>query len=330
MGDLQKTIHYTTESAMICGNLVDYIPQNAQLIEPFVGGEDLVQLFPNHTWETYDIDPATNAQYHQDTLITPPNYSGKWVITNPPFLAKNKASNKVIFDKYNVDDLYKAFLISILECEGGIAIVPTNFLSDERTADVRRKFFNRFEILELNVFTVPVFKTTTYSVCSFAFKRAQLESKRIIKCNVLPDNRTYNITLFENYGYRLGGDIVSNIENHKNYFGRLTATTSTTKFITNIKLYGLDTRNERIHVTFEDPYVGKATDRVYATFVCDMEIPEEIQKKMVEVFNEKFEQFRLDTFDLALTNYRDYNRKRVGFDFAYRFLSMVYDEVISK
>ena len=43
--------------------------------------------------------------------------------------------------------------------------------------------------------------------------------------------------------------------------------------------------------------------------------------------NKKFEQFRLDTFDLALTNYRDYNRKRVGFDFAYRFLSMVYDEI---
>lgn len=42
MGDLQKTIHYTTESEMICGNLIHYIPAEAQLIEPFVGGEDLV------------------------------------------------------------------------------------------------------------------------------------------------------------------------------------------------------------------------------------------------------------------------------------------------
>ena len=46
-------------------------------------------------------------------------------------------------------------------------------------------------------------------------------------------------------------------------------------------------------------------------------------------FNEKFEQFRLDTFDLALTNYRDFNRKRVGFDFAYRFLSMIYDDIMN-
>ena len=326
MGDLQKTIHYTTESEMICGNLINYIPNNALLIETFVGGKDLVQLFPNHQWETYDIDPETDAQYYQDTLMTPPDYQNKWVITNPPFLAKNKASNKSIFDKYGVDDLYKAFLVSMLEAEGGIIIVPTNFLSDERTADVRKRFFNRFEILELNVFTVPVFKTTTYSVCSFAFKRAQLQNERKVKCNVMPANTSYEISLYEEYSYRLGGDIVSKIEDHRNYFSRLTTTTSADKFITNIKLYGLDTRNERIHVTFEDPYVGKSTDRVYATFVCDMEISEEQQKRMVEMFNQKFEQFRLDTFDLALTNYRDYNRKRVGFDFAYRFLSMIYEE----
>lgn len=330
MGDLQKTIHYTTESEMICGNLIHYIPNDAQLIEPFVGGEDLVQLFPNHKWETYDIDNTTNAQFYQDTLINPPDYKNKWVITNPPFLAKNKAVDKYIFNLYNTDDLYKAFLLSILESEGGIVIVPTNFLSDERTAEIRKKFFDRFEILELNIFTIPVFKTTTYSVCSFAFQRAKLESERHIKCNILPNNITYNISLYECYNYRLGGDILNKVENHNNYFGRLTATTPKNKFITNIKLYGLDTRNERIHVSFEDPFMGKSTDRVYATFVCDMEIPEDTQKEMVKCFNEKFEQFRLDTFDLALTNYRDYNRKRVGFDFAYRFLSMVYDELKDK
>lgn len=328
MGDLEKTIHYTTESELICGNLIGYIPPTASLIEPFVGGGDLVQLFPNHNWETYDIDTSTNAQNYQDTLNNPPCYKNKWVITNPPFLAKNKASNKAIFDLYGVDDLYKAFLISILECDGGIVIVPTNFLSDERTESVRQKFFDKFEILELNVFTIPVFKTTTYSVCSFAFKRAEQSISRTVKCNVLPDNIQHTITLYAEYGYRLGGDIASKIDNYPNYFGRLTATTPANKFITNIKLYGLDSRTERIHVSFEDPYVGKNTDRVYATFVCDMKISEQDQKTMITAFNEKFEQFRLDTFDLALTNYRDFNRKRVGFDFAYRFLSMVYDEVV--
>lgn len=329
MKDLQKTIHYTTESETICGNLVRHIPSDAVLVEPFVGGGDLVQLFPTHSWETYDIDTTTQAQVYRDTLISPPDYTNKWVITNPPFLAKNKAADKTIFELYRVDDLYKAFILSILECEGGIMIVPTNFLSDERTVEVRKKFFERFQILELNIFTVPVFTTTTYSVCSFAFQRAEKQSSRTIQCNVLPDSFSYTIKLYADYGYRLGGEIANKIDNYTNYFGRLTSTTPNTKFITNIKLYGLDTRTQRIHVAFEEPYIGKNSDRVYATFVCDMPISEEVQHQMVDLFNEKFEQFRLDTFDLALTNYRDFNRKRVGFDFAYRFLSMVYDDIMS-
>lgn len=327
MGDLQKTIHYTTESEMICGNLLQYIPKQALLIEPFVGNGDLVQLFPNHTWETYDIDKSTNANVYQDTLNDPPSYQNKWVITNPPFLAKNKATNKALYEKYNVDDLYKAFLLSIFECQGGIVIVPTNFLSDERSKDIRKQFLNKFKILELNIFTTPVFETTTYSVCAFAFKQAASQVQQKIKCNIFPTNNQYEISLQEEYGYRLGGDIIKKVEVHKNYFRRLTATTPKNQFITHIKLYGLDTRAERIHVSYEDPYIGKNTDRVYATFVCDMDIPENLQKLMVSHFNTRFEQFRLETLDLALTNYRDYNRKRVGFDFAYRFLSMVYDDL---
>lgn len=327
MGDLQKTIHYTTESEMICGNLLHYIPEDALLIEPFVGGEDLMQLFPTHAWETYDIDTSTNAQHYQDTLKSPPDYKGKWVITNPPFLAKNKATEKTIFEQYGVDDLYKAFILSMLECEGGIIIVPTNFLSDERTADVRKQFFTRFEILELNIFTEPVFKTTTYSVCAFAFKAATKSDSRQVFCNVKPADISYSITLYSLYNYRLGGDVSNKIDTYKNYFGRLTSTTPASKFITNIRLYGLDTRNERIHVAYEEPYIGKNTDRTMATFVCDMEIDEQTQRAMIDEFNQKFEQFRKDTFDLALTNYRDYNRKRVGFEFAYKFLSMVYDDI---
>lgn len=329
MGDLQKTIHYTTESEMICGNLVHYIPTDAMLIEPFVGGEDLIQLFPNHEWETYDIDANTKAQYYQDTLKNPPNYKNKWVITNPPFLAKNKATEKSIFEQYGVDDLYKAFILSMLECEGGIIIVPTNFLSDERTAEVRKQFFNRFEILELNIFTEPVFKTTTYSVCAFAFRAAPESASRQVLCNVKPIEVSYSITLYQQYNYRLGGDVSSKIDSYKNYFSRLTNTTPSSKFITNIRLYGLDTRTERIHLAFEKPYIGKNTDRTSATFVCDMQIDEQTQHEMVAMFNQKFEQFRKETFDLALTNYRDYNRKRVGFEFAYKFLSMVYDDIIA-
>ena len=61
MEDLQKTIHYTTKAEEICSNLKKYIPDNAELIEPFVGDGDLLTLFPNHKGETYDIEEKENS-----------------------------------------------------------------------------------------------------------------------------------------------------------------------------------------------------------------------------------------------------------------------------
>ena len=34
MSDLAKTIHYTTKAQEICANLVKYIPEGVNLIEP--------------------------------------------------------------------------------------------------------------------------------------------------------------------------------------------------------------------------------------------------------------------------------------------------------
>ena len=58
MSDLEKTIHYTTQAEKICGNLKKYIPEDAFLIEPFVGDGDLLSIFPKNSWEVYDIAPT--------------------------------------------------------------------------------------------------------------------------------------------------------------------------------------------------------------------------------------------------------------------------------
>lgn len=327
MNDLQKTIHYTTKAEEICSNLIKYIPFEAKLIEPFVGDGDLLHLFPNHSWEKFDIEPKEGS-ICQDTLINPPNYSGKWVITNPPYLAKNKANNKTIFTKYNVDDLYKAALLSVMDCEGGILIIPTNFLTDENTASVRTKFLNQFEILEINIFTEPVFITTTYSVCSFAFKRKVLnrEANQLFQVNINPANKQVQITIYPEYNYRLAGEFYNSLESVENIFGRLVGSNSN-DYITNIKLYALDTRSERIRLEFEpNHYQGKVSDRVYATFTCKKELTESQEKTLINEFNKQLEDFRSKYFDLSMTNYRDYNRKRIGFTFAYKLLSKIYYE----
>ena len=328
MEDLQKTIHYTTKAEEICSNLVKYIPEGVKLIEPFVGDGDLLPLFPNHIWEKFDIENKIDS-IQQDTLINPPEYSGKWVITNPPYLAKNKAKDKTIFIKYNVDDLYKATLLSILDCEGGILIIPTNFLTDERTGIIRTKFLNQFEILEMNIFTEPVFTTTTYSVCSFAFKRKKNNTSSLqnFQININPTGKQVQISIYPEYDYRLAGEFYNSLSTTNNIFGRLVGSTSK-DYITNIKLYAIDTRTERIRVEFEpNHYQGKDSDRTYATFTCKKELSQEQEKVLIEEFNRQLENFRTQYFDLSMTNYRDYNRKRIGFTFAYQLLSKIYHEI---
>lgn len=327
--DLQKTIHYTTKAQEICLNLIKYIPTDANLIEPFVGDGDLLPLFPNHNWETFDIEKKENS-ICQNTLLNVPNYTNKWVITNPPYLAKNKASDKSIFIKYNVDDLYKATLLSILDCAGGILIIPTNFLTDERTGTIRTSFLNQFEILEMNIFTEPVFITTTYSVCSFAFKRKDNSNAvQQFLVNINPMGKQVQISIDPKYNYRLAGEFYNALNTTNSVFGRLVGSTSN-DYITNIKLYALDTRTERIRVEFNtNHYEGKDSDRTYATLTCKYALTEEQEKKLIEEFNKRLENFRAKYFDLSMTNYRDYNRKRIGFTFAYQLMSQIYNEFYS-
>lgn len=325
--DLQKTQHYTILQQQICGNLIKYIPKDALLIEPFVGDGDLLSLFPNSIWETYDIEPRC-AAITQDTLLEPPNYAGKWVITNPPYLAKNKATDKKIFELYGVDDLYKAALKSMLKAEGGILIVPANFFVDERTGPVRKIFLNTFEITEINFFSKPVFESTTYSVCSFAFKKKEVPSKQqTFTANLFPENTTHSIIIKEEYDYRIAGEFYQTLKDEKIKFGRLVQG-GTNKYITKIKLYALDTRTEPIRLEYcEVPYIGKPTDRVYATLISDEEISIDIQKKIIDKFNQELNEFREKFGNLSLTSYRDYNRKRIGFTMVYQLVSKIYREL---
>lgn len=324
--DLKRTQHFTTRGAQICENLLDFIPKDVNLIEPFAGAEDLIELFPNSSWEKYDIEPTNDSIVKRDTLENPPNYKGKWVITNPPYLAKNKASDKTLFNKYGFDDLYKISLKTILDAEGGILIIPTNFFTDERSYDIREEFLNVFNILKVNIFTTPVFDTTTYSVCSFVFKR-KIESKsetQEIPILIHPSKDEISVVLNPDSGYRIAGDFYKVIEAEENVFSRLLAANPNVEYITNIKLYAIDTRYEKIRLEYEpNLFYGKATDRAYATFVSSVPLTEEEQKDIVVRFNIVLNSFRDKFKDISMTNYRDYNRKRIGFDFAYKLATYV-------
>ena len=143
---------YTTNYEYILSNMK--IPNNVKtIVEPFVGNGDLLKFIKktNFKLEIYDIDPKIKDTIKRDTLKNPPDYTDKFILTNPPYLAKNKNKEKEIYEKYNCDDLYKCFITNLISnvCKGGIIIIPVNFISSVRKADIelRKKFKYLIDIL---------------------------------------------------------------------------------------------------------------------------------------------------------------------------------------
>lgn len=319
---------YTTNANYIIGNLLKDIP-NGSIIDPFAGNKDLLDLYPKGIG--YDIDPKFEDIIKQDTLLYPPLYNNFWVITNPPYLAKNKSKQKYIYEKYNVNDLYKASMLSIIGCEGGILIVPVNFLCDEDD-NFRKIFLSKYKILNMNVFEESVFDDTDQIVCSFSFIKKQNEKQEINIC-YYPDNCTFNYTLEFKNGYRIGNDFYSLI-NSKNLNSKIKISRlvkGDIKKYSNIFLYGVDTgsKNGRIRLEYrETPFYGKNTDRSFAT-ICfsGIELDNNQQKYIISRFNELIEIYRKQYRSMFLTNFRNatksYSRKRISFQKTFKLINYI-------
>jgi hypothetical protein len=329
--ELKKSLgqFYTTNSEYILQNLK--LPDNIQVVEPFVGQGDLVRWVEKNvnyeSIETYDLDPKIKCDNVVDTIKFPPIYENKFVITNPPYLAKNKNNNKELYDKYNVDDLYKAFIITLIEgkCEGGIMIIPLNFFSSENS-ETRLKFLSKYHIECVNVFEEQVFNDTSYTICSFNFFRRDIIKEQDVKFMIYPSKKEMIFNLSEEHGFRIGGNIL----NGKNLYkiGRLLIGQESS---TNMTLYSVDsgTNEGRIRLVIHDePYFGKQTDRVFCTITCPHVLKN--QNEICEKFNSKIEELRVEYNSLFLTNYREstkhYSRKRISFKQAFCLMNEIISE----
>ena len=145
---------FTTNYKYILSDL--YVLDNIKkIIEPFCGNGDLLNFIDKKKYiiECYDIEPKHNYIIKKDTIKNPPNYSDAFIITNPPYLSRNKSENKEMFDKNDVNDLYKCHIKDLLTNNpiGGIIIIPLNFFCSIRNMDIelRKKFLNTYIIILL-------------------------------------------------------------------------------------------------------------------------------------------------------------------------------------
>jgi type I restriction-modification system DNA methylase subunit len=323
---------YTTNYKYILSNME--IPNDVKhVIEPFVGNGDLLNFIKNksqYNIEIYDVDPKIVKTVKRDTLLNPPTYTDKFILTNPPYLARNKNKNKELYDKYNCNDLYKCFITSIItnKCMGGIIIIPLNFLSSIRNADVelRRKFLTIYSIKIINIFEEQVFVDTSYSVCSMFFTQKQSCENNNIKLYIYPSNKEMMVILNKENNYTIGGEIYNIPQNSKYKVQRVTK--YTLENVSNILLKCIDDDiNSQLGFKFvddEDKFIDntpKLSARSYASLVIIPNITLTQQKELVDEMNYFIKQKREEYNSLFLANYRESNtiaRKRISFNLAFK------------
>ncbi len=365
---------FTTNSDNILQGFQEFV-KDKNIIDPFAGNKDLLNWSKNNGCKEiigFDCDQKlidNKTVFLNDSINSPKNY--KFVCANPPYLHKNKASRDIkekFFSGKNskFEDLYQVSVSSILNCEEGIIIIPLNFLCAENSKKIRELFFEKFEIIKLNIFSEQVFDDTTYNVISFYFiKKQKISEKNIIDATIYPENKKIKIVLEKKCGWQFGGDFIHKIKNIRNELGvfRLTEDylksgeyeveialqnikdKKILKINNNIKklleknilfLRAIDSKNGK-KIQLEDirkykiaGLAGKNTSRNMAHLIFKKEVSINEQIEMMEKFNDELNANRNKYLSFFLTNFRDNNRKRISFDLAYKFLNLIYYEKNSK
>ena len=332
---------YTTNCETILEGIT--IPEDVSIIvEPFAGNGDLINFLGDTKYELecYDIEPKQSYITKRDTLKNPPIYTDKFILTNPPYLARNKNPNKEYYDKYNTNDLYKCFLIELIENtpSGGIVIIPTNFLCSIRKSDMelRKRFVAVFDIIKVNIFETQVFDDTSYAICAILFAKKTTETIDT-KIIFYPSKITIDVLLTSENNYTVGGEVY-NIKPSKKY--KIDRLTTRNKDIvenhTNIYLKTIDSNSKNmLCVEYnEERYIDETprlTARSFATLMITPPIDMDTQQKVVSLFNSYLTEKRTQYNSLFLTNYRDNSdipRKRISFRLAYNLVGHILETQI--
>ncbi len=359
---------FTTKADFILLGFENFV-KNKYVVDPFAGNKDLINWAKKNSCKKitgFDCDKkyVDNSEvFHNDSINHKQKYG--FVCTNPPYLHKNKADKETKDKNFSgnhskFEDLYQVSIFSILNSEEGILIVPLNFLCAENSQRIRDLFFDKFEIVKLNIFSEQVFEDTTYNVISFYFrKKKDNSSENEISATIFPEKKQITFTIKKEFNWQLGGDFINRIKNTRNDLGVFRLTEDYLKSgeyeiemaLQNFKdkrtfrisselkkilgknilfLRAIDSKNGK-KIQLEDirkygvaGLVGKNTSRNMAHIIFKKEISIDEQIGLMTEFNTELNQNRDKYFSYFLTNFRDNNRKRISFDLAYKFLNYLY------
>jgi len=133
----QRGQFYTTGNPFILAPFKRWVEQHElsemPVLEPFAGANNLIRALQEidmaEEFASFDIDPTHSEVLYRDTIRDFPR-GFDFVVTNPPWLAKNSAKRRgLAYPQTEYDDLYKHALALCLANTGHVAaIIPATFL----------------------------------------------------------------------------------------------------------------------------------------------------------------------------------------------------------
>jgi len=324
-----KGQYFTTVANKLLAGWEHFV-EGKDIIDPFVGGGDLIHWASNcNSSEGYDIDPQFGIE--NDSLMDPPPYDNKFLLTNPPYLSANKCrtGDKRPYNKWGQSDYYKCHLASLVRggCNEGIIILPSNFIS-ESNAKARELFFSTFEVIELRYWREPTFEDTNTGIVALVFKRAEKASKRVVPTTLFPGGHSFNMTLESKYKWLWGQDFFDDINMANDYeFIRCTEGIPTSNIIVGSLDHGKFATG--FHYNEKEPLVvSKSVITTYQVTNNDFIFSEAEQREIVDIANKKLEFYRDKYHSMFMSNYLGAVQKIMSQSYAKGLLNSACDTVL--
>lgn len=284
------------------------------VIDPFAGECDLLDFATENgalSVSGCDLEPLRNFIHKRDSILNPPDFNGKFLLTNPPYLCSNKNKDKTAYDMWGYNDLYKCHIASFVDkVDEGIIILPSNFLS-ESSPRIRSLFFSHYTIVDCDYYYYPVFPNVTTGIMVFYFKKDLAEEKNFpCRIHYSPSEVVETtVTLSAKYDWLHGKDFFDYVRGYDKSIKKWTGKEAGSLTSVVVGLLDKGKWKQGFSINKAEPIVCRETTFTTYQMVLEREIPIDIQEKVVELSNKKMDEFRSKYHGLFLSNYMGANQK---------------------
>jgi hypothetical protein len=319
---------FTTKADHILSGFEDVV-RNKVVIDPFVGGKDLlIWAEKNGAVDTigYDLEPTSDDIIKNDSIANPPSYNGMVLVTNPPYLSKNKfRGDKTVFDTWKQSDLYKCHLASLeaRDCQEAIIILPSNFLC-ESSPRARKMLFESYHIVSAKYWNEPVFEDAATGICVIHIKKGKKQYQDFVLSHET-DNVSISIRLEERYNYLHGKDFFDHIRRASGDLEAIKTDIGMKTPNTNIVVGLLDNGKWKSGLSYNEGDVIFSRPKSFTTYqltLPSITLTEQQQREVIRVFNNTLHHYRKKYHDMFLSNYMGPRQKILSLSFINKLLEV--------